>query len=90
MEPLEAGSIQLELKYCERCGALWLRPKGSDLVFCSSCALVMAGLAPTSRFLNQRYAQSQESAYWSEGGDAGQKPLLCCQTACISRTRFCH
>ncbi len=73
MEPLEAGSIQLELKYCERCGALWLRPQGSDLVFCGSCALVMAGLAPNSRFLNnQRSAgfRPAEHAFWSEGGKA--------------------
>jgi len=48
MEPLEAGSIQLELKYCERCAALWLRPQGSDLVFCGSCA------APNSRFLSDQ------------------------------------
>jgi len=35
---------QLELKYCERCGGLWLRHKGSELVFCSSCAPKMAEL----------------------------------------------
>ena len=75
MEPLEAGSIQLELKYCERCGALWLRPKGSNLGFCASCAVVMAGLAPNSRFLKQRQSaisrsQTAESAFWSEGGNA--------------------
>jgi hypothetical protein len=35
---------QLELKYCERCGGLWLRGKGSELVFCPSCAPKMAEL----------------------------------------------
>jgi Zn-finger nucleic acid-binding protein len=30
--------IQLELKYCERCGGLWLRRKDSDKVYCASCA----------------------------------------------------
>ncbi len=77
MEPMEAGSIQLELKYCERCGALWLRPKRSDLVFCSPCALVMAGLAPNTRFMTQcgrgaRLPRRQgiETAFWSEGGNA--------------------
>ena len=74
MEPLEAGSIQLELKYCERCGGLWLRPQGSELVFCAPCALVMAGLAPTSRFLKQPTALSRrdsaDSAFWTEGGNA--------------------
>ena len=74
MEGLEANSIQLELKYCERCGGLWLRPKGSELVFCASCARVIAGLAPNSRFLNQRVAAPSandvEPAFWSEGGNA--------------------
>jgi len=74
MEEFEAGSIQLELKYCERCGALWLRPKGSDLVFCASCALVMAGLAPQARFLGAGTAVlrlgTSDSAFWTEGGNA--------------------
>jgi len=31
----------LELKYCERCGGLWLRRKGSDRIYCLSCLPVM-------------------------------------------------
>jgi len=52
MEPSLTGSLKLELKYCERRG-LWLRPMESDLVLCAACAIVMAGLAPNSRFLTQ-------------------------------------
>ena len=29
--------IELELKYCERCGGLWLRRKGTQHVFCATC-----------------------------------------------------
>jgi hypothetical protein len=29
--------IQLELKYCEYCGGLWLRQKGQTEIYCSSC-----------------------------------------------------
>jgi len=29
--------IQLELKYCERCGGLWLRLQGISEVYCASC-----------------------------------------------------
>lgn len=36
--------IEVELKYCERCGGLWLRPQGSDQVYCACCAPVMADL----------------------------------------------
>lgn len=28
---------ELELKYCERCGALWLRRKGTERVYCGVC-----------------------------------------------------
>ena len=31
--------IQLELKYCERCGGLWLRLSGVQDVYCAPCAM---------------------------------------------------
>ncbi len=30
--------LPAELKYCEFCGALWLRPCGSADVYCTRCA----------------------------------------------------
>ncbi len=30
--------VGLELKYCEQCGGLWLRPRGSDQCYCAACA----------------------------------------------------
>ncbi|MCU1285016.1 MAG: hypothetical protein JWO13_1366 [Acidobacteriales bacterium] len=29
--------ITLELKICERCGGLWLRPGGSRWIYCAGC-----------------------------------------------------
>jgi Zn-finger nucleic acid-binding protein len=29
--------IRLELKYCERCGGLWLRQQGTGRVVCAAC-----------------------------------------------------
>ncbi len=37
-----AAVIQLELKYCERCGGLFLRRLGVAELYCASCALQMA------------------------------------------------
>jgi len=37
--------IQLELKYCERCGGLWLRPTSASAIYCSPCALAMSEMA---------------------------------------------
>lgn len=73
MEDVETRGIALELKYCERCGGLWLRPRGSDLIFCAGCSRVMAGLTP----LWPRSAQAHpnlghriDDAFWGEGGNA--------------------
>lgn len=38
MEIDEFNIILLELKYCERCGGLWLRRQGSEEILCASCA----------------------------------------------------
>jgi Zn-finger nucleic acid-binding protein len=34
--------IEVELKYCERCGGLWLRRTGDGCVYCAGCELAMA------------------------------------------------
>ena len=39
-----AEELTLELKYCERCGALWLRPARGQQVYCVDCALEIADL----------------------------------------------
>jgi hypothetical protein len=41
--------IQLELKYCERCGALWLRLRGAQQVYCAPCDLEMLDLPSPRR-----------------------------------------
>lgn len=38
---LEKG-VAVELKYCERCGGLWLRLQGESEIYCMSCRLRMA------------------------------------------------
>ncbi len=35
---------KLELKYCERCGGLWLRPAGHAEAYCPPCARGLADL----------------------------------------------
>jgi Zn-finger nucleic acid-binding protein len=41
---IEGEKIEMELKYCERCGGLWLRPKGESEVYCASCRVHVARL----------------------------------------------
>ncbi len=37
--------IHFELKYCERCGGLWLRRCQAAAVYCSQCARQMADIS---------------------------------------------
>ena len=45
----ELQTIRVELKYCEACGALRLRPHGSNAPYCGRCAKVMAEQSRTVR-----------------------------------------
>jgi hypothetical protein len=72
--------VRLELKYCERCGGLWMRTWGTDDVYCPSCAVQMLDLPPVRRRrkphlpVNDRgeiKSQCEElSVFCVEGGNA--------------------
>jgi hypothetical protein len=62
-----AEEIQFELKYCERCGGLWLRPVGGGQVYCIACGREMAQLPPPSR--DRETAQLPRGPRW--GVDEG-------------------
>ena len=47
-ESSSANELRFELKYCERCGGLWLRPVGGGQVYCVACGRAMAELPPAS------------------------------------------
>jgi coenzyme F420-reducing hydrogenase gamma subunit len=53
-----AEKLSLELKYCERCGGLWLRPVGGQQTYCTGCARTMAEFP---------------SAAWEEEGPRGSQ-----------------
>jgi len=40
--------VHLELKYCERCGGLWIRAMHDGGVYCPRCSDAMAEMAPPS------------------------------------------
>lgn len=41
--------VRVELKYCERCGSLWLRECGGGQTYCDSCLPVVAELPAPRR-----------------------------------------
>ena len=63
---VSTNRLSLELKYCERCGGLWLRPVGGEQIYCMSCGRAMAELPPASyEVRNARMAQGPH-------GDGGE------------------
>jgi hypothetical protein len=48
-EGSSGNELQFELKYCERCGGLWLRPVGGGQVYCVACGRAMGELPPLPR-----------------------------------------
>ena len=51
----------VELKYCERCGGLWLRRPGHDEVHCGRCRPQRAALMRTGRGRNSKPPMKQNA-----------------------------
>ncbi len=61
---IEDQEIHIELKYCERCGGLWLRLQGAVGVYCSNCrqhiaAMPDPGEAPPRKARRRHKARRQ-------------------------------
>jgi hypothetical protein len=61
-----AKESRLELKYCERCGSLWLRPAGGGQVYCVACARAMNEMPPAS-YDRQGGPRMPKGPRWGEG-----------------------
>ena len=44
-----SGEVGMELKYCEHCGGLWVRERGTGTVYCDRCAAKVADLPATKK-----------------------------------------
>ena len=78
------AEMEVELKYCERCGGLWLRPVGGRQIYCPPCIPKMAhlpfrGMKQTSLAYLTRQKEEGEGiegccaeilAFCPEGGNA--------------------
>ena len=68
-ESSSVNELQFELKYCERCGGLGLRPVGGAQTYCATCARAMAEMAPGST--EAETARMPRGPRW--GGDDGDR-----------------
>jgi len=70
MEVGEVEVVHLELKYCERCGGLWMRESGSGDVYCPPCAAQMSEFPPSrGRRAKPRLPVKQKCEIQSDCGD---------------------
>lgn len=58
--------LSLELKYCERCGGLWLRPVGGEQIYCAACGRAMAELPPASTDVRSASADDGPAEWGSD------------------------
>ena len=71
----EGHFIKLELKYCERCGGLWIRQQGGVESRCQKCVAEEGGLATKWRG-KSHYVTPAETGAASGGESAKTKADL--------------
>jgi hypothetical protein len=70
MKGCDCAELRFELKYCERCGGLWLRPVGGEQIYCAACWREMVQLPPAS--YEQESTRMAQGPRWSwHDGDFG-------------------
>jgi Zn-finger nucleic acid-binding protein len=74
MEIDEVNVVLLDLKYCERCGGLWLRPQDCDDVLCASCAAQVTKLQSGWRARNIQLALKTTI---ESGGETREVLVMC-------------
>ncbi len=45
---MESGEVPVELKYCERCGGLFVRPRASEVLHCGGCTAHLAAVTSSA------------------------------------------
>ncbi len=68
---MESPTNQVELKYCERCGGLFLRVLEADVVFCATCAIQVAELPEPTMLMPKKSARKSRAPRLVQGPKPG-------------------
>jgi len=63
----QEAEMKIELKYCERCGGLWLRRAGEPEAYCRTCAPAMRDMAFSRK---KRPGRPRKSVFHGDFGGA--------------------
>ena len=66
-----SGEIELDLKYCERCGGLWLRRQGTRGVYCTSCIACLAAMPDPGQPGPRKPRRRRKLSIQAVGNDTG-------------------
>jgi len=64
---VKGAEVQFELKYCERCGGLFLRPPAAGAVYCGGCAAYLAAQPDCAGALSQAPPHRTRGARLAKG-----------------------
>jgi len=73
---MEGSEVRLELKYCERCGSLFLRRLAEDRAYCTGCTVHLAqqmdsGEIPSKALLRKFRGRRRTRKAAPDGGELG-------------------
>ena len=62
----KSNEVGVELKYCEHCGGLWVRERGTGVVYCEKCQPKVADL-PSPKMRSSRLMLPVHPHYGGRG-----------------------
>jgi Zn-finger nucleic acid-binding protein len=65
--------LSFELKYCERCGGLWLRPAGGEQIYCVGCGRAMAEMPERTQKAEPATGVEEEEFWRCKSGERGAR-----------------
>lgn len=75
---IKQEDLVLELKYCERCGGLWLRRAGDEESYCDNCRAAMAAWPQIGNRRKRRKAGCSRMRGRRQGNAVGCAASECC------------
>ena len=62
----KSNEVGVELKYCEHCGGLWVRERGTGVVYCEKCQPKVADFTQSEDEIEP--ADSAGASAYGDGG----------------------
>ncbi len=72
---MEATEEHVELKYCERCGGLFLRALGASVIYCGGCALRLAAEPELAEVIGEAGRRRSRPPRLGKGPKPGDREL---------------